>query len=74
MYHWMHLLHAIQQASQSAHRIIRILIADLRDRKKIVSTNTDIMQSCAPLDVIRPLNTYSFNLSQPTGHVMHQQF
>jgi hypothetical protein len=31
----MHLLHANQQASSSAHRILRILTADLRDRKKM---------------------------------------
>jgi hypothetical protein len=30
----MHLLHAIQQASPSAHRMLRILIADLRDTQK----------------------------------------
>jgi hypothetical protein len=30
----MHLLHAIQQARPSAHRILSILIAEVRDRKK----------------------------------------
>jgi hypothetical protein len=43
MYHWRHLLHAIRPDNPSAPSILRILFADIKDKKKLQEKYTEFL-------------------------------